>query len=64
MGRIIGPKGATQKKLEKESGCKISIRGKGSSTNKRTEVASNEQLHIYLQADTDEQIEKGRELVM
>ena len=28
---IIGPRGTTQKMLEQKSGCKISIRGKGSS---------------------------------
>jgi len=28
---IIGPKGVTQKALENKSGCKISVRGKGSS---------------------------------
>ena len=28
---VIGPKGVTQKALEKKTGCKISVRGKGSS---------------------------------
>jgi len=31
IGLIIGPKGTYQKKLEQETGCKILIRGKGSS---------------------------------
>lgn len=31
IGMIIGPRGTTQKMLEQKSGCKISIRGKGSS---------------------------------
>ena len=30
IGQIIGPGGQTQKKLEKESKCKIQIRGEGS----------------------------------
>ncbi len=30
VGIIIGPRGSTQRELEKKSGCKISIRGKGS----------------------------------
>ena len=30
IGQIIGPGGQTQKKLEKESHCKIQIRGEGS----------------------------------
>jgi len=29
IGQIIGPGGTTQQKLEKESKCKIQIRGKG-----------------------------------
>ena len=32
---IIGPKGATQKELEKKTGCKISIRGRGSKKSKK-----------------------------
>ena len=31
IGMILGPRGVTQKQLETKSGCKISIRGKGSS---------------------------------
>lgn len=30
IGLIIGPRGNTQKQMEQETGCKISIRGKGS----------------------------------
>jgi splicing factor 1 len=30
IGLVIGPRGNTQKKLEKETNCKISVRGKGS----------------------------------
>ena len=30
IGLIIGPRGNTQKRMERETGCKISIRGKGS----------------------------------
>jgi len=30
IGTILGPSGSTQRDLEKKSGCKISIRGKGS----------------------------------
>jgi len=30
IGLILGPRGSTQRELEKKSGCKISIRGKGS----------------------------------
>ena len=30
VGRIIGPGGVTLKSLENKSGCKVSLRGKGS----------------------------------
>jgi KH domain len=30
VGRLLGPRGATLKKLERDTGCKIMIRGKGS----------------------------------
>ena len=30
VGRIIGPGGVTLKSLESKSGCKVSLRGKGS----------------------------------
>lgn len=49
IGKIIGPKGQTQKRLESESGCKISLRGKGSSKVRRmVEVDAEEKLHVLL----------------
>jgi len=63
IGRIIGPRGSTQKKLELESGCKISIRGKGSSRTRKLELDSDDKVHVLLQADTDIQLEKGAILI-
>jgi len=60
---ILGPRGITQKQLETKSGCKISIRGKGSSKQKRMEYDSDEPLHVLIQGDTDENLEKGGDLV-
>lgn len=34
VGRILGPRGLTAKELEKQTGCKIMIRGKGSMRDK------------------------------
>lgn len=34
VGRILGPRGMTAKQLEKETGCKIMVRGKGSMRDK------------------------------
>ena len=63
----MGPKGSTQKELEKKSGCKISIRGKGSNWNKNGYDKSyhdeNESLHVYLEADTEEQLRKGISII-
>jgi hypothetical protein len=64
---ILGPHGVTQKELEKKSGCRISVRGKGSNwTNNsmdRTYHDENEPLHVYLVADKEEQIRKGTALI-
>ncbi len=35
VGMILGPKGKTQKELERKTGCKISIRGRGSQKSKK-----------------------------
>ena len=59
IGLIIGPKGVTQKLLENKSGCKISIRVKGASKTKRVEFDSDDKLHILIQAETDENLDKG-----
>ena len=56
IGMVLGPKGTTQKALEGKTGCKISVRGKGSSKQKRMEYDSDEKLHVLIQGDTDEQV--------
>ncbi|KAG8381347.1 hypothetical protein BUALT_Bualt06G0112900 [Buddleja alternifolia] len=47
IGLILGPKGNTQKKMEKESGAKIYIRGKGSWEPDEVE----EDLHVLVEAN-------------
>jgi splicing factor 1 len=63
----LGPRGVTQRELEKKSGCKISIRGEGSNWNKngfdKSYHDENEPLHVHLEADTEEQIRKGTALI-
>lgn len=65
VGLVLGPDGITQKDLEKKSGCKISVRGKGSNWNTRDKSYhdENEKLHVYITADNEEQIRKATALI-
>jgi len=68
IGLIIGPRGNTQKKMERETGCKISIRGKGSvkdgkKKDKNQNPDDNESLHVLLTADTEAQLEKATKMI-
>lgn len=60
IGLIIGPRGHTQKRMEREKGAKIVIRGKGSVKEGRLQQkrdlkpdpSENEDLHVLLEAET------------
>ncbi|XP_042378103.1 splicing factor-like protein 1 isoform X1 [Zingiber officinale] len=61
LGLLIGPMGSTRKKMEMETGAKISMRGKGSVREGRasryneirTEADKDEDLHVYIEAHTE-----------
>jgi splicing factor 1 len=60
IGLIIGPRGNTQKRMERETGCKIAIRGKGSVKEgaRRTRTADeDDDLHVYITGDSEAQVE-------
>eukprot|EP01104_Vermistella_antarctica_P016311 TRINITY_DN5530_c0_g1_i1.p1 TRINITY_DN5530_c0_g1~~TRINITY_DN5530_c0_g1_i1.p1 ORF type:complete len:444 (-),score=73.99 TRINITY_DN5530_c0_g1_i1:46-1377(-) len=62
IGLIIGPRGMTQKKMEKDTGAKIAIRGKGSVKEGRASSSSDnpdEGLHVLITADTEEILKKA-----
>ncbi|PJF18298.1 hypothetical protein PSACC_01897 [Paramicrosporidium saccamoebae] len=62
IGLLIGPRGNTLKKMESETGTKISIRGKGSLKEGKNDPASlaaaDEELHALVMGDTLEKIDK------
>ncbi|PCH06774.1 Zinc finger, CCHC-type [Penicillium occitanis (nom. inval.)] len=69
IGLLIGPRGNTLKTMEKESGAKIAIRGKGSvkEGKGRSDAAhtsnQEEDLHCLIMADTEEKVNKAKQLV-
>ncbi|GLT40247.1 hypothetical protein SLA2020_143970 [Shorea laevis] len=71
IGLIIGPRGNTQKRMEKETGAKIVIRGKGSVKEGRLQQkkdlkpdpSENEDLHVLVEAETEESLEAAAAMV-
>lgn len=69
VGLIIGPRGNTLKTMEKDSGAKIAIRGKGSvkEGKGKSDAAhtsnQEEDLHCLIMADTEEKVNKAKQLV-
>ncbi len=72
IGLILGPRGKTQKRLEKEFMCRVAIRGKGSVKDGRARVPAHyadydEQLHVLITAeglDAKERIEKCKKKIL
>lgn len=67
FGLIVGPRGSTQKQMEKDTGCKIAIRGKGSlkpgkgeSTRQEDE---NDELHVLITGEDDGALNRAADLV-
>jgi len=69
IGLIIGPRGNTQKKMERETGAKIAIRGKGSvkegkgRRDGKVQPGEDEPLHVLITADTELQLDKASKQV-
>ncbi|OQS00054.1 hypothetical protein THRCLA_06271 [Thraustotheca clavata] len=60
MGLLIGPRGSNQKRMEDLSGSRILIRGRGSAKEPTGEADENEDMHVLITADTDEQIARAQ----
>ncbi|RLN63549.1 hypothetical protein BBP00_00004062 [Phytophthora kernoviae] len=63
IGLIIGPRGNTQKRMERETNCKIAIRGKGSvkegSKGKKTNADENDDLHVLITGENDDDLDRA-----
>ena len=70
IGLIIGPRGKTQKRLERETGARIAIRGRGSEragarprATAAGDDAADDRLHVHITADTVEKVDRAARLV-
>jgi len=68
FGLLVGPRGNSLKKMERESGAKISIRGKGSVKEGKQrpdgfQDDENEELHCLVMGDTEQQVRKCIQLI-
>eukprot|EP01098_Paradermamoeba_levis_P001275 TRINITY_DN11434_c0_g1_i1.p1 TRINITY_DN11434_c0_g1~~TRINITY_DN11434_c0_g1_i1.p1 ORF type:complete len:532 (-),score=117.01 TRINITY_DN11434_c0_g1_i1:113-1678(-) len=68
IGLIIGPRGMTQKEMERETGTKISIRGKGSikegkKSDSKQIPGEDDDLHVLITGDSDESIARASVII-
>lgn len=70
FGALIGPRGNAQKRMERESGCKIVIRGKGAIKDgmgrhdgKPMGPEDEEPMHVLIEGPDEESVEKGQILI-
>ncbi|TNY20702.1 hypothetical protein DMC30DRAFT_351935 [Rhodotorula diobovata] len=68
FGLLVGPRGNSLKKMERESGARISIRGKGSVKEGKgrpghREEDENDELHCLISADTEEKVQSCVKLI-
>ena len=68
VGLIIGPRGNTQKRLQRETNTRIVLRGKGcikgnANRDSRTDYKEDEPLHVVIEGDTDEAVDMAAEMV-
>ena len=55
-GMILGPRGLNHKRLEDESGCQLSIRGKGARLETQSEEEQQMPMHVCIAGDDEEKV--------
>ena len=63
VGLVLGPRGNTQKRMERATGAKISIRGRGTAKGSRPMPGDNEPLHVVVSAETTKALRKAVKMV-
>jgi splicing factor 1 len=69
IGLIIGPRGNTQKRMERETNTKIAIRGRGSVKEGKSrklqgfQPGDDEELHVLITADDEESLSRAATMV-
>jgi hypothetical protein len=72
VGLIIGPRGLTQKRLESETGAKVTIRGKGAAKEggqlrqdiqSRFPIGWNDETHVHIAGESWDKVDAAIELV-
>jgi len=70
FGALIGPRGNAQKRMERESGCKIVIRGRGAikegcarHDGKPLGPEDDEPMHVLIEGPDEETVELGQKIV-
>ena len=64
IGLIIGPRGNTQKRMEQETGCKISIKGKGMRGSANLPGEEDEPLHVHISGEDEAKVEQAAAMVL
>lgn len=68
FGLIIGPRGSTQKQMQRETNTKIVIRGKGSAKGgtgaaERNNEFEHEPLHVVIEGDVQSDVDKAKAMI-
>jgi splicing factor 1 len=68
FGLIIGPRGNTQKRMQRETNTKISIRGRGSvkegaSREPGRDYGEDDELHVLIEGDNKEDVKAAEDMV-